>query len=102
MASRSKLLLGAFLGLLDLLDEFLGILVEILLAILATQFDFTVLLGENVGIAHTAQFLVRNRTDFEGVGFGFLRFLRVFAFGRQRGEWRGQICGDENSSGQRF
>ena len=36
MGSRSKLLLRAFLGLFDLLDELFRVLVEILLALLAT------------------------------------------------------------------
>src|SRR5436190_18833583 len=71
-ATGAKLFLCGLLGFFDLRNELFRVLVEILLAILATQFDFTVLVREHVGIAHPAKFLVRNRTDLERIGFGFL------------------------------
>src|SRR5437016_787127 len=102
MGSLSKLFLRALFSFFDLFDEFLGVFVEILLAILATEFDLAVLISEHEGIAHSAQFLVRDWTGFERIGFGLFRFLRVFAIGRQCGERRGQVCSNENGSGEWF
>ena len=89
-------LFGVLISRADLLHVLGRVFVEILLAVLAAQFDLLALEYEDEGFAHLAKFVTRNRAGFEFVGFGL-----VLGVGGDAGERRGkdgeaeECCSDE-------
>ena len=47
-----------------------GVLVELRLALVAAQFDFSALIGEHIGLAHFTEFFPRNHAGRERIVSG--------------------------------
>jgi hypothetical protein len=70
--NQSILLFGLGLGLINFLDVFGRVFLEIFQATFAAKLNFAALVLEDVGFAHLAQFLIGNNAFIERIRFGFL------------------------------
>lgn len=79
-----------FLGFLDcrliILQSFVGVRVELPLALLAAELDLLALVFEDDWLAHFAKLITTDEASLEGVGNGFLRLRRVAKCGRRKQE----------------
>ncbi len=82
----------------QLFDEFGGFFVEVFEATLTAEFDFPVLIREDVRVAHAAEFLAGDHAGFERIGFAFFRLSCAPSDRDQRSQGQG-ASGAENDFG---
>jgi hypothetical protein len=95
--SRGRRLILLFASFLNLLEVLGGLLLEVLQAIYAAEFDFLSFVREYVGFAFVAKLIVADDALVEGIRLGVVHFVLV---SRADAQNSGNAGGDQYSSEQ--